>query len=96
MKLGLIAGALSTVLVSWLSLEAGFPPEAAILRGLVAFMAVTFVGYLGELVVATAPRVPGEEAMGVTGRVAGGAATRGDASGAPVAIERPQTEQKAA
>ena len=38
--------------VSW---NAGYGPEIAVLRGLLAFMAVSLIGYVGELIVATAP-----------------------------------------
>ena len=37
------------------ALDRGFPIEVALARGLVAFIAVSFMGYLGELVVSTAP-----------------------------------------
>lgn len=43
------------VVVTIASSLAGFPPEIAIVRGVLAFMAISFVGYLGELVVVTAP-----------------------------------------
>lgn len=38
-----------------LGLRAGFPPEIALVRAALAFMAVSFVAYVGELIIATAP-----------------------------------------
>lgn len=55
LRLGLIVGSLAFLYVGWASWSAGYPPEVASVRGVVAFMAVTIVAYFGELVVATAP-----------------------------------------
>ncbi len=60
LRLGLIISAFAFVYVTWASWVAGYYPEIAMFRGLLAFMAVGFIGYLGELVVATMP--PDEEA----------------------------------
>ena len=55
LKIGLVGGALACLYVTWASWSAGYQIEAALLRGLLSFMAMSFVAYLGELVVATAP-----------------------------------------
>ena len=55
LHLGLALGAAAFLYVGWASWNAGYGPEIAVVRGLIAFMAVTFVGYIGELIVATAP-----------------------------------------
>ncbi len=60
--LGLAVSGIAFLGVAWLSWSAGFPAEVALLRGLIAFMAINFVAYLGELVVATAPPVERAEA----------------------------------
>ena len=52
---GLVVATLAGCFVIGGALDRGFPIEVAIVRGLIAFIAVSFVGYLGELVVATAP-----------------------------------------
>jgi hypothetical protein len=56
--LGLTVSGLGFLAVSWESWSAGFPVEVALLRGLIAFMAINFVAYVGELIVATAPPRP--------------------------------------
>lgn len=55
LRIGLYAAVLLAVSATWMSTSAGYPVEVAMLRGLVVFMGVSFVAYLGELVVATAP-----------------------------------------
>lgn len=55
LTLGLTAAGAAFLYVSWASWSAGYPPEVALLRGLVGFMATALVGYTGELIVATAP-----------------------------------------
>lgn len=57
LRLGLIVAALAFVYVTSASWAAGYYPEIAMFRGLLAFMAVSFIGYLGELVVATTPQI---------------------------------------
>jgi hypothetical protein len=57
MQLGLTAAAIAFLFVSWASWSAGYGPEIAVVRGLVSFMAVSLLAYVGELVVATAPPV---------------------------------------
>lgn len=56
LRLGLIVAGLAFGYVTWASWAAGYYPEIAMFRGLLAFMAVSFVGYLGELVVSTTPQ----------------------------------------
>ena len=55
MRLGLLIAAAGFVGATVASMQAGYPPEQALVRGLLSFMALSFVGYLGELVVVTAP-----------------------------------------
>lgn len=55
LSVGLVVGAVVGAFVSGGSLDRGFPIEVAMVRGVVAFMALAFVGYLGELIVVTAP-----------------------------------------
>jgi hypothetical protein len=55
MRLGLQAAALVCVAASVASWAAGYPLDVAMLRGLIAGVAVGLVGYAAELVVATAP-----------------------------------------
>ena len=57
MKFGLYAAALTFMGVTWVSWSVGYTPELALVRGLLAFMAMTAVGYVGAIVVVTAPRV---------------------------------------
>ena len=57
LRYGLYAAIGLAVLATWLSSSAGYPIEAALLRGLIAFMAGSFVAYFAELVVMTAPPV---------------------------------------
>ncbi len=66
LRAGLYLAVLVALYVTWASRGAGYPIEVAALRGLIAFMAVTFVAYLAELVVITAP-VP-ERARGARGQ----------------------------
>ena len=54
LQLGLVFAGAAFLYVGWASWDAGYGPEVAIVRGLVGFMAVSFVGYIGELIVATA------------------------------------------
>ncbi len=61
-RFGLSLAALGFLYVSWASWSAGYWPEVALLRGLVAFMAVSLVAYAGELVVATAQPPAGQQA----------------------------------
>jgi len=55
MRVGLLAATVAFAFTTWASWSSGFPPEVAFLRGGLAFMAVSFVAYLGELVIAPAP-----------------------------------------
>lgn len=55
LRLGIYSATLAAAYVTWASSGAGFPIEVAMARGLLAFMAVTFLAYLAELVVLTAP-----------------------------------------
>ena len=60
LKLALIGGACACAYVSWASWSAGYPPEIALTRGVVAFMAVSLLGFIGELTAAR--RRPADEA----------------------------------
>ncbi len=55
LQLGLAVAGVAFVYVSWASWAAGYGPDVAVLRGLIGFMAVSLVGYIGELIIATAP-----------------------------------------
>ncbi|MEE8421791.1 MAG: hypothetical protein V3S31_03330 [Dehalococcoidia bacterium] len=55
LRLSLIGAALACAYVGWASWSAGYTPEVAMVRALVAFMVVSFVGYLAEMVVASQP-----------------------------------------
>jgi len=57
LRIGLIVGSLGFLYVTWASNQAGYPIEVALVRGVLAFMALSFVAYLGELVLATSPPV---------------------------------------
>ena len=89
LRIGLILGALAFLYVSWASWDAGYPPEVAALRGGVAFMAVTIVGYLGELVVASAPPRGRAAAGGDAGQDGGAGAAPARVPAAPPVPETP-------
>ena len=55
LQLSLLIAGLAFLYVGGVSWNAGYGPEVAVLRGLLAFMAVSAVGYVGALIVATAP-----------------------------------------
>lgn len=55
MRLGLVIAGLGFLIATVGSMRAGYPAEMALVRGLLSFMALSFVAYLGELVVVTAP-----------------------------------------
>ena len=55
MRLGLQASALVCIAASAASWIAGYPPDIALARGVIAAMAVGVAGYVIELLVATTP-----------------------------------------
>ena len=55
LRLGLSIAALAFLASFALGTRAGFPPELALVRATLAFMAVSFVAYVGELIISTAP-----------------------------------------
>ena len=55
LQLALAFAGVAFLYVSWASWAAGYGPDVAVVRGLIAFMAVSLVGYIGELIIATAP-----------------------------------------
>ncbi len=55
LQLALAFAGVAFLYVSWASWAAGYGPDVAVLRGLIGFMAVSLVGYIGELIIATAP-----------------------------------------
>lgn len=55
LRAGLYIAVALAVYATWASANAGYPIETAMLRGLLAFMGGSFVAYLAELVVMTAP-----------------------------------------
>lgn len=56
LAMALVIGAVSGAFVAGGALDQGFAIEVALVRGVVAFTAIAFAGYLGELVIVTAPR----------------------------------------
>ncbi len=66
LRMGLYLSVAMASMATWLSWQAGYPMEVAFVRGVVAFMAVSFVAYLAELVVITAPIPRGRTHMGAT------------------------------
>ena len=54
LRAGLVIATVVCLFVTGGALDRGFPIEVALLRGLMAFMAVALLAYLGELVVSTA------------------------------------------
>lgn len=71
MRLALMLGGIAALYVAGASWSAGYPPEMAVVRGVLSFMAVSFIGYLAELVVVTAPAVASDEAGAENGPAAG-------------------------
>lgn len=55
LRVGLAIAGLGFLIATVASFRAGYPLEMALVRGLLSFMALSFVAYLGELVVATTP-----------------------------------------
>ena len=89
LKLGLVLAGLAFAWVSWASWSAGYTPEIALLRGLLAFCAASVVGYVGALIVATAPpRGVAGGGGGPTGGELRDGARRTDGHGGARAIER--------
>jgi hypothetical protein len=82
LSIGLRLAALGFLAATLLSIQAGFPPDMALLRGSLAFIAISFVAYIGELVIATAPR-----AVATVPRPEGGDATEGTAVAAADDLE---------
>ena len=72
LRLGLTIAALAFLGSFVLGIRAGFPPELALVRAALVFMAVSFVAYVGELIVATAPPQKATES-----RAEGGEGTEG-------------------
>lgn len=87
LRLGLILGTLGFGYVTWASTDAGFPIEIAVVRGMLAFMGLSFVAYVGELVVATAPSA-------AAGGSADGAADETDAATAEADAERDRDDDE--
>jgi hypothetical protein len=54
-RAGLLLAAITGIGVTWAAWSAGDLVEIALVRGLLGMMAVAFLGYVGELVVLTAP-----------------------------------------
>lgn len=54
LTLALFLGACAFLYVSWASWVGGFPPEVAVVRGVLGFMAVAVLGFIAELTVVTA------------------------------------------
>ena len=56
MRVGLLIGAGAALWVALASWLAGYDQEVAILRGVLAWVLVMLVAYVGELIVSTTPR----------------------------------------
>lgn len=82
MRLGLTIAALGFLIATIGSMRAGYPAEMALVRGLLSFMALSFVAYLGELVVVTAP-------------IAEAAPAETDRRDAPDSLEIPSADDQA-
>lgn len=54
LQAGLVAATVVCLFVTGGALDRGFPIEVALLRGLLAFMAIALLAYVSELVVSTA------------------------------------------
>jgi hypothetical protein len=54
LRIGLVLGALACLYVTGASWVAGYTPEVAIVRGVIAWGALTLLGYAAELVVVMA------------------------------------------
>ncbi len=105
LRLGLTIAALMFVASLVLGMRAGFPVEVALVRAGLAFMAVSLVAYVGELIIATAP-----PKKTTNSRAEGGEGTEGAEIGSaddeseslpqeldePVRLPVPGTEQQAA
>ena len=63
LKFALLIGAGACVYVAWASWSAGYPPEIALTRGVIAFMAFSLLGFVGELTASRAAQ-PVAEAEG--------------------------------
>jgi hypothetical protein len=86
LQLGLVLAGVAALVVGGVSWQAGYTPEVAILRGVVACCAVGIVAYIGELVVGTAPPRRGPAVERLHEPVAARGARvrpRADASSAP-------------
>ncbi len=86
MQLGLVCAGMAFLYLGWASWDAGYAPEVAIVRGFVGFMAVSLLGYVGELIVATA--APRSEPPQRASRAAGEPASSEAAAATPVLIGR--------
>lgn len=87
LKAGLYLALAVTAYVVWASSGAGYSIEVALLRGAVAFMGVTFVAYLAEIVVMTAP---------VAGHPAQSTDREGESENDPVHLSPARAEREAA
>ena len=87
LRVGLIVGALAFLYVGWASWSAGYPPEVASVRAAVAFVAVTMVAYVGELIVATAPSDAQHAAQGADSAQQAAAARSAAPAAAPAGVE---------
>ncbi len=54
-RIGLVLAALTSLAVATSAWVGGFPPEVAVLRGVVGAAAVLAVAYVAELLIATSP-----------------------------------------
>ncbi|MSP21506.1 MAG: hypothetical protein EXR66_00515 [Dehalococcoidia bacterium] len=55
LALALVTGTGAFVYVTWTSWAGGYPPELALVRGVGGFMAMSLLGFIAELAIATSP-----------------------------------------
>lgn len=87
LRLGLYAAAIGALYATWASSQAGYPLEVALLRGLLAFMAISAIAYIAELIVVTAPVPRGAELPYASEDADGDPDVEGDeGSAAPISL----------
>ena len=87
--------------VAYASWRNAIAPDMAMVRGIVGFMAITFIGYLAELLVSTIPPQPTHEDGAVPTAQSGVArlalpADHAASSGAPVGVDSGSAQAPAA
>lgn len=81
LRAALYGAAAVCLYVMYAAWQNGIAPEFVMIRGIIGFMLVAFVGYLGELVVSTVPPPASEESEDL-----GGEAAESGREGGPMAL----------